>query len=105
MINNILASISAGNSADIFNDKEVNVAIKSTWIYNKSDSDSTYVTISFAVPEQNTILNIEVKPGETIFIDSDLYVPIGNYLIIESDTTDVNVSLSFIEDSRTNTIV
>jgi len=105
MINSIVANISAGSNADIFNDKEVNVAIKSIWIYNKSDSNETTVTFMFKEPQDNIFLELLVKPKETVFIDSDLYVPIQNYMNVSTDVSDVNIVFSFIEDSRVNTIV
>jgi len=104
MINSITAKISAGSSADIFDSKEVNVAIKSTMIYNTSEDTETVVTIAFMQPERTQFLKLSVKPEETIFIDSDIYVPVDNYLEVASDTTDINVIFSFIEDARTNTI-
>jgi len=102
MINSIVANISADTTVDIFNDKEVNVAIKSIWIYNNNDNVSKLL-LSFTQPVDTPILNLEIQPKETIFIDSDLYVPIQNYLSAYSDNG-LTVVFSFIEDSRTNTI-
>jgi len=105
MINSITAKLSSGSDANVFDAKEVNVAINSTMIYNTSEDTNTNITIAFMVPEETQFLNIQLKPKETIFIDTSIHVNVDNYLKISTDSTDVNFVFSFIEDARVNTIV
>ena len=103
MVNSITAELTANNEVNVFDTATINVAIKDTMIYNKSTSNAS-VTFKFKQPDDFVFLVIAVQPNETIFIDSDLYVPANNYLKLSSDQ-DVNVVINFIEDTKTNIIV